>query len=111
MSFTLYAPTELAEQIAERVREVRLARGWTQAHLAERTGIPLPTYRQFERTGQVSLERLIAVTGALGRAAEWELMFRPHAPKSLDELGRARPTRRRGKRKRQRSDVGLGGGD
>lgn len=100
MAFALHTPSEASEQIAGRVRDARLARGWTQAQLAERSGIPLSTYRLFERTGQVSLERLIAVTSALGRMAEWDLLMRPPAPQSLDEIERGRPTRRRGRRKR-----------
>lgn len=99
MSLTLYTNTELAAQLAARIRDARLARGWTQEQLAQRTGIALPTYRLFERTGKVSLERLIAVSVALGRATEWELLFRPQASTSLDEVS-ARPTRRRGVRAR-----------
>ena len=110
MSFTLYTPAELAAQLAARVRQTRLARGWTQANLADRTGIPLPTYRLFERTGKVSLERLIAVTSALGRAAEWELLLQPQARRSLDEIERTRPSRRRGRRTPVRPSADSGEG-
>lgn len=109
MTFALHTPSEASEQIAGRVRDARLARGWTQAQLAERSGIPLSTYRLFERTGQVSLERLIAVTSALGRMADWDLVMRPAAPQSLDEIERGRPTRRRGMRKR--ADAGADGSE
>lgn len=99
MSFTLYTPEELAEQIAERVRRARLSRSWTQAELAARSGIALPTYRQFERTGRISLERLIAAMTALGRAADWDFVCRASVATSLDDVDQARPRRRRGLRR------------
>lgn len=96
---TLKTPTELAAELADRVRAARLARGWTQAELAERTQVALPTYRLFERTGRISLERLITITSALGRAAEWEMICSEVRPTSLDDVDRARPTRKRGIRR------------
>jgi len=100
MPFTLYTPREIAIQIAERIREDRLGRRWTQAQLAERAGIPFMTYRLFERTGQISLERLLSIASALGRTTEWDDLFRPRVAQSLDELDPARPVRRRGARTR-----------
>lgn len=98
MSLTLYTPAEMSAQLAKRVRRDRLSRGWTQAGLAARSGIPLATYRLFEQTGQISLERLIAISSALSRSAEWSTLFKPRAAQSLDELDPARPTRQRGRR-------------
>lgn len=98
MSLTLYTPKEIAIRIAERIREDRLVRRWTQARLAERAGIPLPTYRLFERTGQISLERLLSIASVMGRTTEWDDLFRPRVAKSLDELDPIRPVRRRGVR-------------
>lgn len=98
MAFILTTPTELALLVAGRVRDERLARGWTQRQIAERVGMPVITYRLFERTGQISLVRLLAVASALGRTAEWDGIFRPGPAASLDELDRRRPMRRRGRR-------------
>lgn len=103
MALTLYTPSEMSAQLAERVRQDRLARGWTQAGLAARSGIPLATYRLFEQTGQISLERLIAISGALSRSAEWSTLFKPRAAQSLDELDPTRPTRQRGRRSTRNS--------
>lgn len=105
MSLILYSPSEHAAQIAERVRLDRIARGWTQAQLAARAGMPIATYRLFEQTGQISLERLIAVSSALGRSAEWIAVFAPRAAQSLDDVDRSRPTRQRGRRTKRTGDV------
>ena len=100
MPIIIFTPREIAVQIAERIRDDRLSRGWTQAQLSERAGISPMTYRLFERTGRISLERLLAIASALGRTTEWEVLFRSRAAQSLDELDPARPLRRRGARKR-----------
>lgn len=98
MSLTLFTPSEVTMQVATRVREARLLRGWTQEVLADRAGVRLPTYRQFERTGRISLARLIAIASALGRVADWEHVFSRSSPRSLDDIDRARPHRSRGMR-------------
>ena len=48
---SLKSATEIARELAHRVRERRLRRGWTQAELAKRAGVKPPTYILFERTG------------------------------------------------------------
>ena len=95
MPFTLETPQELALAVAERVRAERLARGWSQVQLAERAGLSIDTYRVFERRGQISLERLLAIAIVLGRAAEWDAVFRPRTARSLDELDADRHQRKR----------------
>ena len=81
--------------LGHRVRERRLDRGWTQAELSARSSVAVDTLKKFERTGQVSLPRLVRLAIALGCAAELEGLFRERSPQSLEDLERAR--RRRGR--------------
>lgn len=97
MALLLRTPLEAAAEIATRVRAERLARGWTQPQLAQRAGISIGTYRLFERFGQISLHRLLAIVSALGRLGEWDALLRP-VPTSLDALDPRRPVRQRGRR-------------
>jgi transcriptional regulator with XRE-family HTH domain len=60
------APTSAAAPLAARVRQERLRIGWTQADLANRAGLSVDTYVRFERSAQISLERLLKVGTALG---------------------------------------------
>ncbi|MEN9636344.1 MAG: hypothetical protein RL077_4748 [Verrucomicrobiota bacterium] len=58
------APEVLAE-LARMVRVQRLNRGWTQADIARRAGLKLPTYIVFERSGRISLLRFLKITDVL----------------------------------------------
>ena len=94
---SLYSPVELTQRLAGRVKALRLARGWSQKETALRSGIPLPTYRYFERTGQIALQRFVRLLDVLGVAAELESLgasgLRPAA--SINDL--MKPTRKRGR--------------
>ena len=91
-------PVDLIRAIGERLRVARLARGWTQEELAERSGIALSTLKLLEAKGQGSLQRLARVAVALNLDGELrELFARPAAYESLDAVkrrDRARAPRR-----------------
>ena len=67
----LSSPQETSELLATRIKELRLLEGWTQATLASRAGVSLPTLRRFERTGNTSVENLLKLFYALGRIDEF----------------------------------------
>jgi transcriptional regulator with XRE-family HTH domain len=98
----LRSPSEVARLLAGRVRALRLERAWTQGELAERAGLTLATYRRFERTGSIALERLLRIAVVLDALSGFDTLFRLPAAQSLAELaGRTRaPARERGRRKR-----------
>ena len=100
MSLVLHTPGEVATQLAERVRDRRLARRWTQAELARRSGVALSTLKLFEHTAQISLDRLLRIAAALDDLDSFAMVFAPPPARSLAELDAAsvRPRPRRGKR-------------
>lgn len=64
--------------VAERVREARRARGWSQSELATKAGVSRPTVARIEGGQHVLMGTLEKVTEALGLAmdlgpAEFEL--------------------------------------
>ena len=52
--------------MSDQVRARRLQQGLTQAGLAKRAGVSLPTLRKFEQKGLVSLESFLKLLMALG---------------------------------------------
>jgi len=90
----------MAVEIAERVKRLRLDRGWTQEEAAKRAGMALATFRLFERTGRISLERLLKLAVVLDARDGFNGLFAAPAARSLEELERslAPSTRKRGKR-------------
>ena len=95
---TLTGPSDVAETLAERVKALRLSRGWTQATLAQRAGVTAASYRRFETTGKSSLELILKVAHALARLEEFDQLFHPPPARSIEELEQrsAQPTRKRG---------------
>jgi transcriptional regulator with XRE-family HTH domain len=84
--------------VAERVKMRRLESAFTQKELAARAGIPLPTYRRFERTGEISLHSLVLLGMALGMTAEFSELFNVKTYSNMDELLTQTKKRQRGKR-------------
>src|SRR4051812_49156973 len=91
-------PVEAQRELASRARAVRLELRFTQATLATRAGVALPTLRRFERTGEVSLKYLLRIAHALGRLDEFTSILRPAPPMTMAELEALvdRPRRQRG---------------
>ena len=56
------------------------------------------TLRAFERTGQVSLRRLVRLADALGLRDELDQLFRPRTATNLAELAARAKRRQRGRR-------------
>jgi transcriptional regulator with XRE-family HTH domain len=91
---------EVAATLAGRVRDLRLDRGWTQRETAERAGLSHSTYREFERTGQISLERLLKLAVLFDALPAFGQLFAPPPARSLEELAaRAGRPRKRGRRR------------
>lgn len=92
---------EIARDLAARVKALRLARNWTQKEVSARAGLKLETYRVFERTGRISLERLIRLARALDMSAGFDQLFPEPEAHSLDELEK-RDVQQKRKRARRR---------
>jgi len=96
---TISSPGELAEGLAARAKARRLAADLSQEGLASRAGITLSSLKRFERTGEISLERLIRVATALGATGEFQQLFAPPELRTLDEILARPSTRKRGRRR------------
>jgi HTH-type transcriptional regulator / antitoxin HipB len=93
-------PPEVASALASRVRALRLARGWSRGVLAEKAGVSEATIKAFERTGQITLSRLLLLARALDALAPFAGLFAPPVARTLDELEARQKPRQRGRRRK-----------
>jgi transcriptional regulator with XRE-family HTH domain len=99
LSLINFSPQELINGIAFRVKARRLELRYTQKELSARAGIPLPTYRRFERSGEIALRGLVMLGIALDATAEFSALFSSKSYASIDDLLQsAGKTPQRGKR-------------
>jgi transcriptional regulator with XRE-family HTH domain len=74
-------PRNLGEKatLGERIRELRLKRGWTQQQLAERVGIQQKQISSYERGANVpSGQTFIALAEAFGVSLDYLAQISPH---------------------------------
>jgi HTH-type transcriptional regulator/antitoxin HipB len=97
--FSLETPEQVSRKLAARVKALRLAKGWKQITLAERSGVSLASLRRFEESGRVSLQSLLDLAFALYRLDDFDALLQPPRAASLAELEMAekRPARKRGR--------------
>lgn len=79
--------TNIELHIAEQLRRQRLAKQWSREELAERAEINVYTLKHFERTGQISLPRLLKICEVLGLLPELIRAFKPRARVNVDSWG------------------------
>lgn len=94
----MQSPEEICRAMADRVRELRLAQGWTREELANRAGIAPSTLRDFERKGHITLARLVMVASALSALSGFDQLLQPPRASSLAEIEARQTKRLRGRR-------------
>jgi transcriptional regulator with XRE-family HTH domain len=97
-AFNMISPSELIRGISERMKRRRIDVGLTQRELAARAGVSYGSLRLFEKTGKISLEALVKVAFVLEGEAEFEHLFPPRPPKTIDDVI-DRPVKQRVRRK------------
>jgi len=92
-------PDAKMAEIAARVRQRRLELNLTQASLAKRADIPLPTYRLFEKSGKISLQGLLHIAFALDCLGDFDTLFAQQKWESInDYISKTTKPRKYGKR-------------
>ncbi|MCX6875219.1 MAG: helix-turn-helix transcriptional regulator [Verrucomicrobia bacterium] len=96
-------PVTLAREVGQRLRGFRLAKGWTQEELAERSDVALSTLKLFEAKGHGSFQRLVRMAVALGVDGELRGLFaRPLVMQSIEAVKRSE--RQRAPRRKRQGD-------
>lgn len=97
---SLFTHGDVARQLGQRVRALRLGADMKIETVAERAGVSEMTVRRFETTGRGSVDTLLRLALALGRLDEFAELLSPPPARSVDEFvaQREAPTRQRGRR-------------
>ncbi len=97
--YSLRTPEQVSAALAARAKELRLAKGWKQVTLAERSGVSLASLRRFEESGRASLRNLLKLAFALGRLDDFDTLLQQPRASTMAELeaGEKRRTRKRGR--------------
>lgn len=88
-------PDLLMSGIAQRVKQRRLEKGWTQKSLAAKAGLSVPSYRRFESSGEISLRSLVMLAFSLDMTEEFETLFNSKTYQSIDDLIKAEQPKQR----------------
>ncbi len=85
---SLLTASKAQSTLSEHLRTRRLEMGLTQAGLAERSGVSLPTLRKFEQKSLISLESFLKLAMVLGCLEEFVHATKPSATEfsSIDDV-------------------------
>ncbi len=86
INLDIQSSSDIAAEIAERVKTRRKEKKWTQEQLAERSGVSFGSYKRFERIHEISLDSLIKIAIALKMEKDFDSLFAKKTFSSLDEL-------------------------
>lgn len=87
----LVSPAEVQENLAGFLRQARKKQKLSREALAERSGVPAPTLKKFELTGQISLRQFVLLWQCLDDLQRLHELTQPKAknlaePQTLDEV-------------------------
>jgi transcriptional regulator with XRE-family HTH domain len=92
-------PKEIAEELAKRLRERRLAYVWSREELARRSGVTAASLKRFERNGEISLKSLIKLCFTLHAVDGFDQLLKAEEPKTLADLEKGLKIRMRGRKR------------
>lgn len=101
--FALLRPFELAEELGRRLQQQRLRQNISQAELARRIGVSVPTISNLENGKNATMDTFLNVVLALGLANELETLF-AQTPLTSAELRRLHQQGKRQRASRKTDD-------
>lgn len=82
---SLKGPKDLQKTFANALKTLRLSKGLTQKTLASRSGVPEPTLKRFEHSGEISFASLLKVAEGLGILAAFNSVLEAAKPQLTAE--------------------------
>ncbi len=82
----LFAPSDVAKELAQRMKKIRKRKRITQRQLASRSNVSYASLCRFEQTGLISLEAFIKLSMELGVIDEIKDLFTRPVYTSIEEV-------------------------
>ncbi len=82
----LFAPSDVAKELARRLKKIRKRKEITQHQLALRSNVSYASVCRFEQTGLISLEAFIKISMELGVIDEIKELFTRPVYTSIEEV-------------------------
>lgn len=98
----LNSPKDIQDKLARKFRDLRVYRDLSRETLATMSGVPEPSIKRFELTGEISLKSMLRLAHALEAMDEFDHLFPLPVARSLDEIEKQDRQRNRLSRKRGR---------
>ena len=86
MDYIWETPSEIAQNLAKRLKNIRRRRKITQKQMAQRCNVSYGALKKFEQTGEISLLSLIKIVMELGLTNEINELFTQPGYLSIDEV-------------------------
>ncbi|MYL22319.1 helix-turn-helix domain-containing protein [Vreelandella massiliensis] len=88
MRLSLLTASDIQHELANAVRRRRRELKWSRSALAERSGVPAPTIKRFETTGQISLRQFLLLWQCVDRLERVAVLAAPTSdtPRSIEEV-------------------------
>jgi len=79
-------PSQVAKDLAQRVKQRRTEKHLTQSALAKKSGVALASIRRFEQTGLISLQSLLQIAYVMELLDDFNHLFAQPQWNSLDDM-------------------------
>lgn len=86
MDFVWETPSEIAMNLAKRVKRIRKRKKITQIQLANRCNVSYGALKKFEQTGEIAFVSLIKIAMELNVSDEINELFTKPVYQSIDEV-------------------------
>lgn len=86
MDFVWETPSDIAVNLAKRIKSIRKRKKITQVQLAKRCNVSYGALKKFEQTGEISLISLIKIAMELNVSEEINGLFTSPVYMSIDEV-------------------------
>ena len=97
LTLDIYTPSEVAKQLAQQTKQLRLSQNLSRKTLADRSGVSLGSIQRFEQQGAISLINLLKLAHALSALQDFQNLMKLPEPQTVEELERLEQTRKRGR--------------